>query len=90
MAPKTVTCMHTMAWRVHQGRAVHLDGEVAGDVAQERLRVDEDVPQGEGVDAQRQVADVHELDAQRGRQPQLPQSRRLISGRCLGDQRQVA
>ena len=72
------------------GGCMHLDREVAGDMAQERLRIDKDVPQGEGIDAQRQVADVHELYAQRCGQPQLPQSSCLVAGRCLGDQRQIA
>lgn len=69
---------------------MYLQGEVAGDAAQERLRVDKDMPQGEGVDAQGQVADVHKLDAQCCRQAQLPQGSSLISRRRLGNQRQVA
>ena len=59
-------------------------------MAQERLEVDKDVPQGEGVDAQGQIADVHELDAHGGRQAQLPQGRRFDPRRRLRNQRQVA
>lgn len=59
-------------------------------MGEQGLGVDEDVAQGQGVDAQGEVADVHEMDAQRGRQAQLPQRGALPARRRLGDQRQIA
>ncbi len=69
---------------------MYLHHEVAGDMIQERLRIDKDVPQGERIDPERQVTDVHKVDAQCRSKTQLAQSSCLISRSHLGYQCQIA
>ena len=73
-----------------QEAPLYLHHQVASHMAEQHARVDEDVPQDQGVDAQGQVADVNKVDAQGSCQAQLPKRSGLIPWRWLWYQRQVA
>lgn len=66
---------------------MYLHHEVTGDMIQECPRIDKNVPQGERIDPERQVADVHKVDAKCCCETQLAQSSCLISRSHLGYQR---